>query len=209
MPVNAVALARFLVGKTLVRDRPEAGCWARIVETEAYLPHDRACHAFNGQTKRNRSLFLEHGHTYVYFIYGNHFMLNVQRGARGRRRRGCYRRALEPLDGTMLDEETPRQGAASRSRAWTGTARAALRVYATGWRGCMRQRAVMAGNGAQSARRAHRQKRAHRYQQGCSPPVAFLTNAAIRSVSGPKSLRTEAGHGLGVLLCFPARKQYQ
>ncbi|MGI0135198.1 MAG: DNA-3-methyladenine glycosylase, partial [Candidatus Micrarchaeaceae archaeon] len=69
--------ARYLVGKILVRVVPEGQLAGRIVETEAYLPGDEACHAYGGITQRNRALFLAHGHVYVYFIYGNHFMLNV------------------------------------------------------------------------------------------------------------------------------------
>ncbi|MHB8404596.1 MAG: DNA-3-methyladenine glycosylase [Gammaproteobacteria bacterium] len=101
LPEETVTLARYLIGKTLVRGLPAGRIVARIVETEAYLPHDAACHAFNGLTKRNRSLFLEHGHAYVYFIYGNHFMLNVcsERKDVGA---GVLLRALEPLEGARF-----------------------------------------------------------------------------------------------------------
>ncbi|MGH8307874.1 MAG: DNA-3-methyladenine glycosylase, partial [Gammaproteobacteria bacterium] len=74
LPVGAAALARYLIGKALVRELPSGRIIGRIVETEAYLPNDAACHAFNGMTPRNRSLFLERGRVYVYFIYGNYFM---------------------------------------------------------------------------------------------------------------------------------------
>ena len=97
LPVNTVALARFLIGRTLVRELPKASIIGRIVETEAYLPNDSACHAFNGLTQRNRALFLEHGHAYVYFIYGNHFMLNVSGDKEGVGA-GVLLRALEPLE---------------------------------------------------------------------------------------------------------------
>ena len=101
LPVNAVAMARYLIGKTLVRESRNSRIAGRIVETEAYLPYDAACHAFNGMTRRNRSLFLERGHAYVYFIYGNYFMLNVsaEKGGVGA---AVLLRALEPLAGENL-----------------------------------------------------------------------------------------------------------
>src|SRR5579859_3367976 len=101
LPVPSAALARFLIGKTLVRTVSSGRMLGRIVETEAYLPHDAACHAFRGMTQRNRALFMERGHAYVYFIYGNHFMLNVtgeEAGIGG----GVLLRALEPLQGMDL-----------------------------------------------------------------------------------------------------------
>jgi DNA-3-methyladenine glycosylase len=101
LPEDTLKLARYLIGKTLVRELPAGRVVARIVETEAYLPHDAACHAFNGPTKRNQSLFLEHGHAYVYFVYGNHFMLNVS-GGHASVGAGVLLRALEPLAGQEL-----------------------------------------------------------------------------------------------------------
>lgn len=98
LPINAVAFARYLIGKTLVRELSKSRIAGRIVETEAYLPNDAACHAFNGITARNRSLFLERGHAYVYFIYGNHFMLNVSAEKEGVGAAVLFR-ALEPLEG--------------------------------------------------------------------------------------------------------------
>ncbi len=108
LPADTAALARWLIGKTIVHD-PSSADWGdaagaggrlagRIVETEAYLPGDAACHAFRGPTRRNRALFLERGHAYVYFIYGVSFMLNVSGGAAGTGA-GVLLRAIEPLDG--------------------------------------------------------------------------------------------------------------
>src|SRR5260221_12493754 len=77
LPGDTVALARFLIGKVVVRELPGARLSGRIVETEAYPPRDPAAHHFRGATARNRSMFLSRGHAYVYFSYGNHFMLNA------------------------------------------------------------------------------------------------------------------------------------
>jgi DNA-3-methyladenine glycosylase len=98
LPIETVELARFLIGKTLVRDMPHLRLTGRIVETEAYIVGDAAAHTFRGLTPRNRSLFLERGHAYVYFIYGYHYMLNVS-GQREGIGEGVLLRALEPLEG--------------------------------------------------------------------------------------------------------------
>ena len=98
LPVDTVALARYLIGKTVVHDSAEGRLSGRIVETEAYLPDDAACHAYRGPTPRNGSLFLERGRAYVYIIYGRYTMLNVAGGEKGTGT-GVLIRALEPLEG--------------------------------------------------------------------------------------------------------------
>src|SRR5215212_944015 len=101
LPVPAAALARWLVGKTLVRKHRRGLMSGRIVETEAYVVGDASSHAFTGKSARNASLFLERGHAYVYFIYGCWFSLNVSAG-RGGTGIGVLLRALEPLEGLEL-----------------------------------------------------------------------------------------------------------
>jgi DNA-3-methyladenine glycosylase len=98
LPGNTVALARFLIGKVIVRELPTGRLAGRIVETEAYPPRDPAAHHFRGLTPRTRSMFLRRGHAYVYFSYGNHFMLNVSSEAPGVGG-GVLIRAMEPLEG--------------------------------------------------------------------------------------------------------------
>lgn len=99
VPFDTVELARALLGKVLVRRLRGGIAGGRIVETEAYLQNDPACHAFRGMTPRNRSLFLEHGHSYVYLCYGTSYLLNVssEPGGIGS---GVLLRALEPMFGT-------------------------------------------------------------------------------------------------------------
>ena len=101
LPIDTAKLARFLIGKTLVHDLPEGRLSGRIVETEAYVVGDAAGHAFRGRRRRNRSLFLERGHAYVYLAYGLHTMLNVTSEVSGVGA-GVLLRALEPLDGIHL-----------------------------------------------------------------------------------------------------------
>jgi DNA-3-methyladenine glycosylase len=77
LPVDTVELARFLIGKVVVRDLEFVRLIGRIVETEAYPIGDAAGHAFRGKTPRNGSLFLQRGHAYVHFSYGSSILLNV------------------------------------------------------------------------------------------------------------------------------------
>ena len=72
LPIETARLARFLIGKMLVRTLPEGVAGGHIVETEAYGIGDPAGHAYRGITPRNRALFLERGHAYVYLAYGAH-----------------------------------------------------------------------------------------------------------------------------------------
>jgi DNA-3-methyladenine glycosylase len=98
LPVDTVELARYLIGKVAVHDTDDGRLSGRIVETEAYPPGDSASHAFRGETRRNRTLFLGRGHAYVYFTYGSSFMLNVSSEVAGIGA-GVLLRALEPLAG--------------------------------------------------------------------------------------------------------------
>ncbi len=101
LPVDTVRLARFLIGKLLVRILAEGAAGGRIVETEAYDIGDLAGHAYRGMTPRNRALFLERGHAYVYLAYGRSFMLNVSSEAAGVGA-GILIRAIEPTDGIAI-----------------------------------------------------------------------------------------------------------
>jgi DNA-3-methyladenine glycosylase len=101
LPVDTAALARYLIGKLLVRDLPEGVASGRIVETEAYVIGDAAGHAYRGMTPSNRSLFLERGHAYVYLAYGVSWMLNISSETKGVGA-GVLIRALEPIEGIAI-----------------------------------------------------------------------------------------------------------
>ena len=97
-----------LLGKVLVRREKNKLIVGRVVEVEAYLgAEDAAAHAYVGKTARNAVLFGPPGYAYVYFIYGNHYCLNVSclpDGLPG----GILFSALEPLAGT--DEMAKNRG---------------------------------------------------------------------------------------------------
>ncbi len=96
---DARLVARELLGSILVTTIDGTRTSGRIIETEAYLQSgDEASHAARGATRRNRSMFLDGGHAYVYLIYGMHYCFNVVCGVEGAGN-AVLVRAVEPLDG--------------------------------------------------------------------------------------------------------------
>lgn len=73
---------------------------AQIVEVEAYAGiGDPGSHSFSGvPTARTQTMFGPPGHAYIYFTYGNHWMLNVSAHADGVPG-GILIRAAKPLTG--------------------------------------------------------------------------------------------------------------
>ena len=97
---SAEFVAPKLLGHLLLRRTPD-GRWAggAIVESEAYLANDPACHGFRRETVRNRSMYGPAGRAYVYFIYGNYFCFNTVCAHKGIAE-AVLIRAIEPSFGS-------------------------------------------------------------------------------------------------------------
>jgi DNA-3-methyladenine glycosylase len=101
LPVDTVQLARFMVGKCLVRDLPEGRACGRLVETEAYPVGDSTSYAFRGLRPFNGALFRARGHAYVRLVYGASHMINMSSEEEGVGAAVLFR-AIEPLEGIDL-----------------------------------------------------------------------------------------------------------
>ena len=118
---DPVTVGRELLGKLLIRREGRKLLAGRIVEDEAYLgANDPAAHAYAGLTPRNAVLFGPPGHAYVYFIYGNHYCLNVSCMPEGVGE-GVLLRAMEPVFGLQAmalarGQEPPTWSRASQLR---------------------------------------------------------------------------------------------
>jgi DNA-3-methyladenine glycosylase len=105
---ETTALAKALLGKRLVRIYRGRRISGLIVETEAYLgAGDPVCHTWKGrQTERVKSMYLEGGHAYVYFIYGMHHCFNVVAKGAGEPE-AVLIRALEPEENIIGRTDGP------------------------------------------------------------------------------------------------------
>jgi DNA-3-methyladenine glycosylase len=75
---STLTVARELIGARLVRILDGVKLVGLITETEAYVGEsDLGCHAKAGRTPRTSVMYGPPGHAYVYFTYGNHWMLNA------------------------------------------------------------------------------------------------------------------------------------
>jgi DNA-3-methyladenine glycosylase len=94
-----LTVARELLGARLVRILDGVKLVGLITETEAYISqNDLACHAKAGLTPRTAPMFGPPGHAYVYFTYGNHWMLNTVTEKEGFPA-AVLIRAIQPIEG--------------------------------------------------------------------------------------------------------------
>src|SRR5688572_1177092 len=97
-----LTVARELIGARLVRILDSKKLVGLITETEAYISEkDLACHAKAGRTARTAVMYGEPGHAYVYFTYGNHWMLNVVT-EREDFPAAVLIRAIQPIEGAEI-----------------------------------------------------------------------------------------------------------
>ena len=99
---STLTVARELIGARLVRILDGVKLVGIISETEAYISQkDLACHAKAGLTARTAVMFGEPGHAYVYFTYGNHWMLNAVTEREGFPA-AVLIRAIQPIEGVDI-----------------------------------------------------------------------------------------------------------
>lgn len=100
-----LTVARDLLGKHLVHQTPAGRIIGEINEVEAYLgQEDPASHAYRGMTTRAAVMFGEAGFSYVYFIYGSHYCINVVAETEGTAG-AVLLRSVIPMEGVTLMKE--------------------------------------------------------------------------------------------------------
>lgn len=95
---GAEIVAPALLGHFLLRRVEGEWLGGEIVETEAYLTDDPACHAYRRETPRNRAMWGDPGHAYVFRIYSAYRCVNAVCRPRGFAE-AVLIRAIEPTIG--------------------------------------------------------------------------------------------------------------
>lgn len=100
---DTVQVAKDLLGKILVRRIGKNIISGIITETEAYRQSDDpASHAYRDITERNRAMFGEVGHAYVYFTYGMYHCVNAVARNKNYKAGAVLIRSLVPKDGIEI-----------------------------------------------------------------------------------------------------------
>jgi len=97
-----LTVARELIGARLARILDGVKLVGIITETEGYIgEEDLGCHAKAGRTPRTLPMYGLPGHAYVYFTYGNHWMLNAVTEREGFPAAALIR-AIWPIEGAEV-----------------------------------------------------------------------------------------------------------
>lgn len=127
---DAVIVAQQLIGYRLyIRQEDGSLVGGTIVETEAYTAEDAASHTFRGETLRNKVMFGDAGHLYIYFTYGMHWCANIVTGPAGSGQ-GVLIRAIIPDKGLAIIHE--RRGIRPDSELTNGPAKVCQALGITG-----------------------------------------------------------------------------
>lgn len=95
-------VARELLGCELWVRQGRTVLGGRLVEVEAYIgEEDPSCHAHRGRTRRTETMYGPAGMAFVYFTYGNHWMMNFVT-EREDFPAAVLIRGIEPLSGIAL-----------------------------------------------------------------------------------------------------------
>ncbi len=130
---NVVQVAKDLIGKRLITNVNDMLTSGIIVETEAYSYKERGCHAYKGQTERNKVMFEKGGISYVYLCYGMHHLFNVVTNQSGKAD-AVLIRALEPELGMDLMMERMKVNSIKRITSGPGKLTKALGITKS-WNG--------------------------------------------------------------------------
>jgi len=113
---QAVIVARKLLGTRLIRVEEGQRIGGIIIETEAYCgEEDLGCHCRSGWSERNKAMYGQPGHAYIYFTYGMHWMLNLVVEREGFPA-AILIRAIQPTEGLAIISG---RRAGQAKQAWT------------------------------------------------------------------------------------------
>lgn len=100
---DTLLVARELLGALLVREYNGQQLVGIISETEAYGgSNDAASHCYKKKSERNSAMFGPVGHTYIYFIYGIHYNLNIVAKSSDTPAGGVLIRGIIPVAGQNI-----------------------------------------------------------------------------------------------------------